>query len=627
MGKNKTQYGQEVCECLEEYITDDRYHQAVLLDGPWGVGKTWFIKNIFIPQFQEAHKDEGWAVVFVSLYGLHDVVDLEAELERCFVKNAMSQLSKKSGIKFFDGQNLFKGVEILKMLSPLLSAYLPFKDLSKLKLEDISKVLPKPHRVVLFMDDLERTNIEPDAILGYINELTENEGTKVIVIGNEAELCNAHGIADKKEEGEKQRKNSSKKYRYDVNKEKAIGLNISYPVKMDEIYDLVVDRYVRSESLKMYFYQEKNRVVENFVNNESNNFRTLILALIACDKFYPILEEAYEEWKAALPEEDKVKSPKIFSGLVNSVIEFTVKEALVLEAGNKPPIPRGMGDGYIYTYSYRYKHPFVTSYIKNRRLEREKIKQHAKEVLDDLLDRNQEKNKAYNCLMNWRRRTDRQVEDALKEIKKEISQKRLTADYIKNLFYLLLGISRAGFTISWEVYVDAVIVNWERQKSPIWAKESLYYAEMEDKQMLDEYNQILQPIYAFAEAHYHQLQMEKYQFLTDNMWDSDFHEKCNEKRAGFVKNRKFLSYADPSAVVQKIKEASEEEITYFTEGIATMYRTVNSCDFFEGDIPTISAILKGIEEIGDFGGKIKTANVRILENLLKEKEKSLVKKT
>ena len=547
MGKNKTQYGQEVCECLEEYITDDRYHQAVLLDGPWGVGKTWFIKNIFIPQFQEAHKDEGWAVVFVSLYGLHEVADLKAEIERCFVKNAMSQLSKKSGIKFLDGQNLFKGVEMLKILSPLLSAYLPLKDLSELKLEDISKVLPKPHRVVLFMDDLERTNIEPDVILGYINELTEHEGTKVIVIGNEAELCKAHDIADEKEEGEKKGENSSKKYRYDVNKEKAIGLNISYPVKMNEIYDLVVDRYVRSESLKPYFYQEKYHVVENFVNNESNNFRTLILALIACDKFYPILEEAYEEWKVALPEEDKVKSPKIFGGLVNSVIEFTVKEALALEAGNKSPLKRGLVNGYM--YSYRYQHLFVNSYMRKRRLGREKIKQHAKEVLDDLWDGNQGRNKAYNCLMNWRRRTDYQVKEALEKLKGEIAQKKLTADYITNLFYSLLEISRAGFAISWEAYVDAVIDNWKRPQSPICTKESLCWAEMEDAQMLDEYNQILQPIYEFAENHYHQLQMEGYQFLIDNVWDLDFSRKCEEKHAHFMDDKKFLSYVNPSSVV------------------------------------------------------------------------------
>ena len=70
----------------------------MLLDGLWGAGKTWFIKNVFIPHFEEAHKDEGWAIAFVSLYGLHKVVDLEAAIERCFVRNAMGQLSLKSSL-------------------------------------------------------------------------------------------------------------------------------------------------------------------------------------------------------------------------------------------------------------------------------------------------------------------------------------------------------------------------------------------------------------------------------------------------------------------------------------------------------------------------------------------------
>lgn len=52
MQNGAVSYGRDIYESLAEYITDERYHQAVLLNGSWGSGKTWFIKEEFIPAFE-----------------------------------------------------------------------------------------------------------------------------------------------------------------------------------------------------------------------------------------------------------------------------------------------------------------------------------------------------------------------------------------------------------------------------------------------------------------------------------------------------------------------------------------------------------------------------------------------
>lgn len=52
MQNGAVSYGRDIYESLAEYITDERYHQAVLLNGSWRSGKTWFIKEEFIPAFE-----------------------------------------------------------------------------------------------------------------------------------------------------------------------------------------------------------------------------------------------------------------------------------------------------------------------------------------------------------------------------------------------------------------------------------------------------------------------------------------------------------------------------------------------------------------------------------------------
>ena len=36
----------EIIDLLLDYVKDKRYKQAVLIDGKWGTGKTYFVKEI-----------------------------------------------------------------------------------------------------------------------------------------------------------------------------------------------------------------------------------------------------------------------------------------------------------------------------------------------------------------------------------------------------------------------------------------------------------------------------------------------------------------------------------------------------------------------------------------------------
>ncbi|XZM36458.1 P-loop NTPase fold protein [Clostridium perfringens] len=38
---------EEILQVLTDYVEDTRYKQAVLLDGEWGSGKTFFVKYFY----------------------------------------------------------------------------------------------------------------------------------------------------------------------------------------------------------------------------------------------------------------------------------------------------------------------------------------------------------------------------------------------------------------------------------------------------------------------------------------------------------------------------------------------------------------------------------------------------
>lgn len=623
MREKMMSYGQEIYDSLENYIMDARYHQAVLLDGPWGSGKTWFIKNCFIPKFEEAHKDEGWYFLPLSLYGLETIEELKTKKEQKLAELVLKYFLQKRGMNISTKGKWLKMAARLKSAGPLLSAFLSKYGLQNLKLEDFVDVLAtfdRPAHVVLVVDDLERARIRPEIVFGYISELTEQEDMKVIVLANETEVCQMHDLENEEEEkAKKPSEKNKKRERYDLIKEKTIGLDISYQVPLEEIYGEVLDTYVTSGRLKSYFLEQKEYILQSFDDNKSRNLRTLIFAFIACDTFYPLLEKTYDLWREGRGAET------IFEDLIHDVIRYTVLCSITWKRENQlnPPNFTFLTNEHL-IYTFHYSYPFVHSFIKSRRIDVEDLTRYTMGVLDDLLDRSQGRNEAYSKLMKWRLLNDDDAEDYLERLEGEILQKKLNPDYIRNLFLTLLCMSDAGIDVAMEKYVGAVITNLKKS-FPLYFRVDMLFASsyVGDASLLAKYNEVLQPVYELIEAYFETSQKEAYQFLIQNEWDSAFKGKCREKMASFMEDKKFLAYLNPEEVLEKIRGAGPAEICYFMEGIQIMYTPVNIHDFFKADVPCIEAVLEGIEKMEDLGGKIKNKNVQQLAKLLKRSKGNL----
>ena len=151
---------------VKEYLTyffdlahPPRY--AVLLNGPWGIGKTFIVKKFLRNHFAE-DKD----YIYVSLYGIRSPDEIDAALFGAMYPILSNKAVKLAGKA---ANTIFKH----------------FRVQNEIKLDD---VLDKFSARVYIFDDLERCEMPINSVLGYVNNFVEHSDCKVVIIANETEI-------------------------------------------------------------------------------------------------------------------------------------------------------------------------------------------------------------------------------------------------------------------------------------------------------------------------------------------------------------------------------------------------------------------------------------------------------
>ena len=179
---------EDIIRFLNRYKDDPDPQYAVLLDGKWGCGKTFFIKS-WLDTFQTENEDE-LTPMYVSLFGVQTVKQINDTINGLlfpFMNSKVYKIGKtftkmiaSAALRFnvdYDGDKKSDSTVDFK-LDPLM-------DLLNDKKEEL-----KGRRILIF-DDLERANIGVKELYGYINRFVEHNRFKVIVV------CNSTEITDK----------------------------------------------------------------------------------------------------------------------------------------------------------------------------------------------------------------------------------------------------------------------------------------------------------------------------------------------------------------------------------------------------------------------------------------------
>lgn len=220
-----------------QYIEEKNTDYAIMVNGVWGSGKTYFLKQKLFPELEKSKPE--LKLIYLSLFGVTGSSDLNRKIYLEVYPFLNSKIAKTVGI-----------------IGKVVISKLGFSDINE---DDKSKLLEvvgkiDSETVVIVFDDLERLEkkllIE---ILGYINQMVEHNNIKVIISANEREIIDNIG-----------KKNGN----YNRYIEKVARHKLLFELDFNEIGNEIL----KSNGIHDNYH---SMILEAFTKGENKNLRTL----------------------------------------------------------------------------------------------------------------------------------------------------------------------------------------------------------------------------------------------------------------------------------------------------------------------------------------------------------------
>ncbi len=202
---------------------------ALLLTGNWGSGKTYHIKNHVFPRLEN---ETEFVPLIVSLYGVADKNDIARKV-------LFEYFDRKGKDSNISTSSIAKNIQKFSEAVPFVKKYIDVEKFITGTGDNLFRFLPHDKLLICF-DDLERVSDQLDTndILGVINELVENKGSKVLIIANYDEIKGGLTF-----------------------KEKTIEKTIHFTPNISAIIDSIIDSY-SDNSFKDYLKDNKDYLLK-----------------------------------------------------------------------------------------------------------------------------------------------------------------------------------------------------------------------------------------------------------------------------------------------------------------------------------------------------------------------------
>lgn len=252
----------ELEDIIQDYLQAKDTDYALMINGDWGCGKTYYlnhgfkefvekttcpfasdVKTKFIHRYKRGQIDSKFKIAFISLYGISSPEDFSYRVflgVNSWAKTKIFTFIGTAGSKIANALNV---------------------DISK---GDVANINHISDNTVLVFDDLERIcsdKIRVKEVLGLINEYSEHNHHKVIVVCNEDVYASLIEGVNKDEE-------------YWQYKEKTIRHTYRFEANVPNVYDVIASSFER-EDFKQFLQQHKTFILHLFSLGGKKNLRTL----------------------------------------------------------------------------------------------------------------------------------------------------------------------------------------------------------------------------------------------------------------------------------------------------------------------------------------------------------------
>lgn len=352
---------EELLNSIVDYIKRPVTDYAIMINGEWGCGKTYFWNNRVKKQIESMEVDgKQYKTIYMSLYGVNSLEEISKKVymeASLFSSRAIKSLSStapaNSGGLF--GRRITDRIEEKKSVPEYTKMGIDMANLfGDLKIVDDKNNIGnffETNNLVLCFDDLERANIDVIDILGYINNFVEHDSIKAIVICNEKELANkfkntnaefktyiAAYLLNKEGKLNSNEENSELKEKplakliedkmesvfdranaYERIKEKLIGETFEFIPAYPYILNGMIVRYNFDVNLERFLKKNANTIIEVFTKTGTRNLRILKHALSDFEKIFDAMKKYY---------------PDTSDELMKSILAFTIAISFEIKAGN-----------------------------------------------------------------------------------------------------------------------------------------------------------------------------------------------------------------------------------------------------------------------------------------------------
>lgn len=258
-----------IVKYLDHYLDLLESNFAILLKGPWGCGKTWFIKDYIDKKNKQLISSKkiicSNTFIYVSLYGVKNIVDID---KRLFL--AMNPFFDRKGAKMVG--HLLTGAAGIWNLDKLTK-----KMVGPEVMNMISECRGFDTKILVF-DDLERCTIPLRELTGYINSFVEHQQMHVILVANEEKI---------------NKNNNESEVQNDWYHEKIIGKRLSIEANFEQVFDSIVQD-IKNKNYKDFLTNRKELIHHLFTKSDSENLRLLKRIISEFKWFYDNIEEINE---------------------------------------------------------------------------------------------------------------------------------------------------------------------------------------------------------------------------------------------------------------------------------------------------------------------------------------------
>ncbi|MEG1363133.1 MAG: P-loop NTPase fold protein [Clostridia bacterium] len=332
---------EELVECICDYVKKPYTDYAIMLNGEWGSGKTYFWNNKLRSRLESISiGNKKYKTIYMSLYGINSLEEISKKI---FIET--NPMISKTLKKFVDTRQGNLIPEYVKTGLDMANLFGTMQ-FSSDKV-DFSKLFAIDDKILCF-DDLERANVDVIDILGYINNFVEHDGIKTIVICNEKELATKFKntniemktlIATYMLDKEKKLTNKlleekvpirnlledkiseifDKANTYERIKEKLIGETFEYVPEYSYILSGMIMKYSYNDELSEFYKRNTSTIISAFKKSDTRNLRILKHSLSDFETIFGYIVKDYKD---------------ISCDILKNILTFTIATSFEIKAGN-----------------------------------------------------------------------------------------------------------------------------------------------------------------------------------------------------------------------------------------------------------------------------------------------------